>query len=429
MHCEDPGCLAACPAPGAIVQYANGIVDVNPDLCIGCGYCETGCPFDIPRFQAAKSNKMSKCTLCVDRVEVGLEPACIKACPTGCLHFGTKEGMVELGKERVAQLRETGFPNASLYNPPGVGGTGVVTVLAHGDHPEWYGLPKDPVVPLGVRFWKRVLRPLGLFAVAGSVIATAGHYMSFGPKVPAPGPAGGGGAVKSGVAGDLAEHAPPEAVHRARTVENIAVGDEIIRHRLSSRVIHWSVAATFVVALLSGLPIWTPIFHWMGYLFGGLTICRWLHPWAGSAFFATSALMFMHWIGEMKLGPEDKKWIGPKMIEYLRFQGEDPEVGKYNGGQKIFFFAAVIGAIGLVLTGIVMWFPLEFPEIVREAAIILHDITFILLTISVVGHIYLGTAAEPGTFRAMVTGSVSKTWARLHHPRWFREVTGEERRR
>ena len=50
MHCDEPGCLAACPAPGAIVQYANGIVDVNPDQCIGCRYCETGCPFDVPRF-------------------------------------------------------------------------------------------------------------------------------------------------------------------------------------------------------------------------------------------------------------------------------------------------------------------------------------------------------------------------------------------
>ncbi len=50
MHCEEPGCLIACPAPGAIVQYENGIVDVNPDKCIGCGYCETGCPFDVPKF-------------------------------------------------------------------------------------------------------------------------------------------------------------------------------------------------------------------------------------------------------------------------------------------------------------------------------------------------------------------------------------------
>ena len=82
MHCADPGCLKACPAPGAIVQYENGIVDVNPDACIGCKMCETGCPFDVPRY-AAKTDKMAKCTLCVDRVQVGTEPACIKACPTG----------------------------------------------------------------------------------------------------------------------------------------------------------------------------------------------------------------------------------------------------------------------------------------------------------------------------------------------------------
>src|SRR5881398_3567068 len=104
MHCAEPGCLAACPAPGAIVQYDNGIVDVNPSACIGCGYCSTGCPFDVPKFSKA-TGKMAKCTLCVDRVEVGLEPACIKACPTGCLQFGTKEEMVQLANTRIAQLK------------------------------------------------------------------------------------------------------------------------------------------------------------------------------------------------------------------------------------------------------------------------------------------------------------------------------------
>src|SRR5215470_11215847 len=181
MHCEEPGCLEACPADGAIVQYANGIVDVNPDQCIGCGYCETGCPFDVPRFHPT-TGKMAKCTLCVDRVSVGLESACIKACPTGCLQFGTKDDMVALGNARVAQLKANGFQQAALYNPDGVGGTGVITVLAHGDHPDWYGLPANPHVPLSVKFWKRILRPLGIVAIFGAVLGAFAPYTKYGPK-------------------------------------------------------------------------------------------------------------------------------------------------------------------------------------------------------------------------------------------------------
>jgi formate dehydrogenase beta subunit len=183
MHCDDPGCLKACPSPGAIIQYENGIVDVQADKCIGCGMCQAGCPFDVPRFHE-KTAKMSKCTLCVDRVEVGLEPACVKSCPTGCLHFGTKESMLALAAERVGQLKESGYNNASYYDPQGVGGTGVVTVLAHGDHPEWYGLPKDPHIPTGVSFAKSVLKPLGLIAIFGAVAGMFGHFMRFGPKAP-----------------------------------------------------------------------------------------------------------------------------------------------------------------------------------------------------------------------------------------------------
>ncbi len=181
MHCDEPGCLAACPSPGAIVQYANGIVDVNPDQCIGCGYCESGCPFDVPRFHQT-TGKMAKCTLCVDRVEVGLEPACIKACPTGCLQFGTKDDMVAMGLRRVDQLKATGFKEASLYNPSGVNGTSVVTVLAHGDHPDWYGLPANPRVPLLVKFWKSVLRPLVVGAIFGAVLGAFAHHTKYGIK-------------------------------------------------------------------------------------------------------------------------------------------------------------------------------------------------------------------------------------------------------
>ena len=183
MHCADPGCLEACPAPGAIVQYANGIVDVNPAQCIGCGYCATGCPFDVPRF-SAKTGKMSKCTLCVDRVSVGLEPACIKACPTGCLHFGTKDDMLALGKQRVDQLKADGLRERRPVRPVGRRRDG------RRHRPRLRRPPR--VVRRAARaarasrgasqFWKKVLRPLGFLAIVGAVIGAFGHHLYHGNK-------------------------------------------------------------------------------------------------------------------------------------------------------------------------------------------------------------------------------------------------------
>jgi len=183
MHCADPGCLAACPADGAIVQYANGIVDFQEDHCIGCGYCMTGCPFNIPKFSPT-ARKVFKCTLCNDRVSQGLEPACIKACPTGCLHFGTKIEMVELAETRAEQLREnSGFPDAGVYDPPGVGGTHVIYVLHDAKNPQFYGgLPKDPHVPISVRLWKGPLKWIGNLAMVAGIVGLAAHYLRFGPK-------------------------------------------------------------------------------------------------------------------------------------------------------------------------------------------------------------------------------------------------------
>jgi len=184
MHCADPGCLKACPSDGAIVQYTNGIVDFQQDHCIGCGYCITGCPFDIPKFNPA-TKKVYKCTLCSDRVSSGLEPACIKACPTGCLHFGTKDDMKDLAEKRARQLREHyGFEQAGVYDPPGVGGTGVIYVLHDVTQPEAYGgLPANPSIPWTVRLWKTPLKWIGNLAMLGGLIGVTLHYLRFGPKV------------------------------------------------------------------------------------------------------------------------------------------------------------------------------------------------------------------------------------------------------
>jgi formate dehydrogenase iron-sulfur subunit len=189
VHCEDPGCLKACPAPGAIVQYANGIVDFHQEQCIGCGYCTAGCPFNIPRL-SKKDSKAYKCTLCSDRVAVGLEPACVKACPTGALHFGAKSSMLFEAEHRLDDLKERGFTKAAVYDPRGVGGTHVVFVLPHGDLPEAYGLPADPRIGPAQRLWRSgYARAAGVATMAAVLVAGLLHYMRHGPLEVPPEPA------------------------------------------------------------------------------------------------------------------------------------------------------------------------------------------------------------------------------------------------
>ena len=181
LHCADPGCLKACPAPGAIVQYANGIVDFHQEHCIGCGYCTAGCPFNIPRL-SKKDSKVYKCTLCSDRVAVGLEPACVKACPTQALSFGSKSDMLFEAEHRLEDLLERGLAKAAIYDPKGVGGTHVVYVLPHGDQPEAYGLPANPSVGPVQRLWRSGwARTAGVVTMFGVLVAGMLHYMRHGP--------------------------------------------------------------------------------------------------------------------------------------------------------------------------------------------------------------------------------------------------------
>ena len=182
MHCEDPGCLKACPSPGAIVQYTNGIVDFHQENCIGCGYCVAGCPFDVPRI-SKQDSRAYKCTLCSDRVAVGQEPACVKTCPTGAIMFGTKEDMKEHAEERITDLKSRGFEQAGLYDPAGVGGTHVMYVLHHADQPTLYhGLKKDPSISATVGLWKGLTKPLALAGIAMTALAGWFHYSRVGPN-------------------------------------------------------------------------------------------------------------------------------------------------------------------------------------------------------------------------------------------------------
>jgi formate dehydrogenase subunit gamma len=212
----------------------------------------------------------------------------------------------------------------------------------------------------------------------------------------------------------------------ARAQEDLVVGDELVRFRYYTRVVHWGVALTFFVCLFTGLPIWTPIFGWLAALFGGLQVCRWLHPWTGIAFSVFALLQFVHWAGEMRMSAADKRFAR-NIRTYLRWELHDEEIGKYNGGQKLLFWLSSLASLGLLATGVVLWWPEYFGAPFREASWVLHDLSFILFTLLIIGHIYLAIV-EPGTFSGMVKGTVTKAWARLHHPAWYRNVSGDSRR-
>jgi formate dehydrogenase iron-sulfur subunit len=180
LQCAELVYWKACPVLDAIVQLANGIVDFQQESCIGCGYCQTGCPFNVPRYSMT-DQKAYKCTLCSDRVAVGLEPACVKSCPTGALSFGSKLDMKDLAQERLVELRTRGFEKADVYDPSGVGGTHVMFVLPHGD-PALYRLPKKPTVSPLVSVWRSgFAKTLGVVTMLSVVVAGFFHYMKVGP--------------------------------------------------------------------------------------------------------------------------------------------------------------------------------------------------------------------------------------------------------
>jgi Fe-S-cluster-containing dehydrogenase component len=102
FHCELPWCVSACPTGAMQKRPQDGIVFVDGDLCVGCKTCITACPWGTPQWNPV-TGKVVKCDYCKDRVDHGLEPACVTKCVTKCLHFGGVEQANKLRRERHAR--------------------------------------------------------------------------------------------------------------------------------------------------------------------------------------------------------------------------------------------------------------------------------------------------------------------------------------
>jgi formate dehydrogenase iron-sulfur subunit len=173
-HCTHAACLDVCPT-GAIFRTEFGTVVVQEDICNGCGYCVPACPYGVLD-KREDDGRIFKCTLCYDRLGVGQEPACAKACPTDSIQFGELEELRERAAGRAEQLHEAGVVEARLYGhdpDDGVGGDGAFFLLL--DEPEVYGLPPDPVVTTRdlPSMWKRVALAGGAM-IAGAVASYVG---------------------------------------------------------------------------------------------------------------------------------------------------------------------------------------------------------------------------------------------------------------
>jgi formate dehydrogenase iron-sulfur subunit len=190
-HCTNAGCMDACPT-GALIRTEFETVVLQPDVCNGCGYCIPACPFGVVD-RDPDDGRAAKCTLCYDRLEEGMEPACAKACPTDSIQFGPYDELVDVAARRVAALHARGVDGAYLYGAGDAddeqlaGGLGAFFLLT--EPPERFGLPARADSPI-----QESVVPATLAAVGAGLAAAAGVAVAF--RLP-PHKGRGGGAMSA----------------------------------------------------------------------------------------------------------------------------------------------------------------------------------------------------------------------------------------
>jgi formate dehydrogenase subunit gamma len=199
--------------------------------------------------------------------------------------------------------------------------------------------------------------------------------------------------------------------------------DTVLRYSAGVRTNHWLVAIAFVLAALSGLAFFHPALFWLSNFFGGGPWTRILHPWIGLfmvlVFLALAATVW----DDNVLRPADWQWLRQWRDVVSNREERLPEVGRYNGGQKLLFFVLVLCLVALLLSGLAMWRAyFTLPVDLVRLAVVVHAISALVLICAILVHIYAGFYVK-GSVHAMVRGTVTPGWAWKHHRGWFRQIT------
>jgi formate dehydrogenase subunit gamma len=205
-------------------------------------------------------------------------------------------------------------------------------------------------------------------------------------------------------------------------------GDRILRYTLGERVNHWIAGLSYIYLLITGLAFWSPYMFWLAILVGGGPTARSWHPWIGLLFVASVLWMYKIWRRDMVVTEADRAWQGA-IRHYIRNEDEDlPPIGRFNYGQKLFFWLMFYGVILLLLSGLVLWFTESIPwslRWLRYLAIAVHIIAALATIGGFIIHVYMGTAMVRGGFNSIIRGEVSAAWAKMHHRLWYNQVAGE----
>ncbi len=203
--------------------------------------------------------------------------------------------------------------------------------------------------------------------------------------------------------------------------------DLILRHSAGERVTHWAITFVFFYLFLSGLALFHPFFFWLSFLLGGGQLMRFLHPFAGALLVVLFYPYAVRLVKDNRWLPADSAWV-KNMSGYMTKQHHAEDTHKYNAGQKLLYWALVVLIAVLFLTGIPIWQPWFAPSFsagLRSGSALVHVVAAFVMFVGIGVHWYAAYWTK-GSIRAMVRGTVTRAWARFHHPAWYREVAGKE---